>query len=83
LNGKWNGLTFSGMIDLGKALIALGVVLVIVGFLLWRVPDWFRWVGRLPGDFSIKKDSFGFYFPLATCLVISLVLTLLSWLFRR
>jgi hypothetical protein len=69
--------------EMAKLIIGVGVVLVVIGLVLWKVPGAFGWVGRLPGDFSIRKEHFSFYFPLATCLVISVVLTLLSWLFRR
>ncbi|HEX7928427.1 MAG TPA: DUF2905 domain-containing protein [bacterium] len=41
------------------------------------------WLGRLPGDVSIQRESFSFYFPITTCIVLSVVLSLLFWLFRR
>ena len=70
------------MPSLGKWLIAAGLVLalagVVIGFLP-RVP----WLGRLPGDIYIKKENFSFYFPLATCLGVSLVVSLLLRLFRK
>jgi hypothetical protein len=68
---------------MAKLIVGVGIVLVVIGLVLWKIPGAFGWVGRLPGDFSIRKEHFSFYFPLATCLVISVVLTLLSWLFRR
>ena len=77
----------------GKLLIAAGCGLVVVGLLLaWsdRIPwlsGWFGWVGKLPGDISIKREQFSFYAPLGTSLVLSIGLSLLfyllSWLFRR
>lgn len=79
--------------DVGKLLIAVGAVIVCVGLLvLWgdRVPGLgglFGWLGKLPGDFSVKRDQFYFYFPLATSVLLSVLLSLvfylLSWLFRR
>ncbi len=66
----------------GKALVLLGVLIVAVGIILMlgaRIP----WLGRLPGDIYIKRDSFTFYFPLTTCLLLSLILTLVLYLFRR
>ena len=60
----------------------LGGVLLVVGALLsftGRLP----WVGRLPGDISIERENFRFYFPLATSIVISIILSLLAWLIRR
>ena len=44
---------------------------------------WFGWLGRRPGDISIQKGNFSFYVPLVTCILISVILTLLRWLFRR
>ena len=78
---------------LGKILIGLGVGIVLLGVLfvlLDRIPglgNAFGWLGKLPGDISIKRDNFSFYFPLATSIVFSILLSLLfyfiGWLFRR
>jgi hypothetical protein len=67
---------------LGKTLILFGVVLAILGglFLLAGKPPF---LGRLPGDIAIRRGNWSFYFPLMTSLVISLLLTLLFWLFSR
>jgi hypothetical protein len=59
---------------LGKMLLLFGVVLCLAGAMLWLLPGRFRWLGRLPGDIRVG-DSF--YFPLVTCLLLSLVLTIL------
>jgi Protein of unknown function (DUF2905) len=73
----------SEMQELGKIVMIIGIVLAIAGVLLWKFPGWFGWMGRLPGDVSFQKGNFSFYFPIVTCILISVVLTLLSWLFRR
>jgi hypothetical protein len=68
--------------DLGKTLILLGIVLGAVGALLvaaGRIP----WLGRLPGDVVIRREHFTFVFPLASCLVVSAVLSLVLYLLRR
>jgi hypothetical protein len=70
------------MSDLGRLLIVLGVILVIVGALLLLAPK-LPWLGRLPGDFSFKRGNFSVYFPLGTCILISIILTLIMYLFRR
>ncbi len=70
------------MQDLGKFLVIVGVVIAIVGAWLWSGRG-FGFLGRLPGDISYQKDGFGFYFPVTTCILISIVLTLLAWFFRR
>ena len=70
------------MTDLGKLLIVFGGLIAVVGVVL-LLGEKLPWVGRLPGDIYLKRDHFTFYFPLTTCLVISAVLSLLFFLFRR
>ena len=70
-----------GPAGLGRVLVAAGLVLVGLGFVLvlaGRVP----WLGRLPGDLSFPRGGVTVYFPVVTCLVVSLLLTLLFRLFR-
>lgn len=66
---------------MAKTLITIGIILVVFG-LCW---PWLQkmHIGRLPGDFVFKSGSFKFYFPLATCIVISIVVSILLWIFRR
>ncbi|HHM04630.1 MAG TPA: DUF2905 domain-containing protein [Gammaproteobacteria bacterium] len=66
---------------MAKWLITIGVVLVLVG-LLWPLIQKLG-LGRLPGDIAVEKENFRFYFPLTTSVLISLLITLLLWLFRR
>jgi hypothetical protein len=68
--------------SLGKILIICGVVLVVIGLLL-VLGDKIPWIGKLPGDIYIKRERFTFYFPIVTCIIISLILTLLFALFRK
>jgi hypothetical protein len=70
------------MNDFGKILIFCGLVLVVVGLIFLLGPK-IPWLGKLPGDITIKKDNFTFYFPLASSIVISILLTILFSLFRR
>jgi hypothetical protein len=70
------------MAGLGKMLILLGAVIILVGLgLLFanKIP----YIGRLPGDIYVKRDNFTFYFPLGTCILISVVLSIIFWLFRK
>jgi membrane protein implicated in regulation of membrane protease activity len=67
--------------DIRRVLIVAGLILLAAG-LLWPVLTRLG-LGRLPGDISIERGNFRFYFPLVTSLVISVALTLLFWLFRR
>jgi len=71
-----------GLGSLGKLLILLGVFIILIGVLL-LLGEKIPWVGRLPGDIIIRKKNFTFYFPLATSILISIILTLFFWIFRR
>lgn len=70
------------MHDVGKFLMIIGAVVLLLGFVLWSgfAPKWF---GRLPGDIRIEREHGAFYFPIVTCVIISIVLSLLFSLFRR
>jgi uncharacterized protein YybS (DUF2232 family) len=68
--------------DLGKFLVVIGLLLAVIGGLLWSGLGR-GWLGRLPGDIHYSKGNFTFYFPIVTCLLLSLLLTLVFWLFRR
>lgn len=70
------------MQDLGKLLFVVGIVLAAMGLLMWKT-GMLGGLGKLPGDIFVRKGSATFYFPIVTCLIISAVLTLLMWLFRR
>jgi Protein of unknown function (DUF2905) len=70
------------MIEFGKVLIFLGLVLMALGIIFvfgGRIP----WLGHLPGDIYIQRDRFTFYFPLVTCLIVSAVISLVLYFFRR
>jgi hypothetical protein len=72
----------SGVQDLGRMLVVLGVVIALVGVVLMlagRIPG----LGRLPGDISVQRGNWTFYFPLGTSIVLSLLLTLVLWLIGR
>jgi len=71
-----------GIHYLGTFLIVLGVIVIAVGGLLLfsgKIP----WIGRLPGDILIQKKNYTFYFPLATSIIISLIITLVFWILGR
>jgi len=70
------------MPDLGKLLIVLGVVLVALGVVL-QLSGKLPWLGRIPGDIRIERENFSLYVPITTSIVVSTVLSLLFWLFRR
>ena len=67
---------------IGKTLIFFGLLLAVVGLLLTfgsKLP----WLGRLPGDIYINRGNFSFYFPLTTSIIVSVIITLVLYLFRR
>lgn len=68
--------------DIGRTLIVLGLIVAAVGLLLTfagKLP----WLGHLPGDIRIERDGFSFYFPLTTCIIVSVVITLVLYFLRR
>jgi hypothetical protein len=72
----------AGVHDIGKTLVIIGLVIAVAGVVLMlvgRVP----WLGRLPGDIYVQRSNWSFYFPIATSIVLSVLLTLLFWLFGR
>jgi uncharacterized membrane protein len=72
------------VISLGRTLIILGIVLLLLGLILTYSHYFpFARLGRLPGDISIKKGNFSFYFPLTTCILFSVLLTLILYLLRK
>ena len=70
------------MRDLGKFILIIGVVTTLVGFVMWSglMP---KWLGRLPGDIRIEREHSAFYFPIVTCIILSILLSLLLSIFRR
>ena len=71
------------MSAIGKLLIVIGLGVVVLGLLVWLGGKLNLPLGRLPGDIRIERDNFKFYFPLTTCILISLVLTLVMWWLRK
>jgi hypothetical protein len=70
------------MVELGKLLVVIGAVILVAGVvltLLGRVP----WIGRLPGDIVVRRDNFVLVLPLTSCLVVSVLVSLVLYLLRR
>jgi hypothetical protein len=70
------------MVQFGKILIITGAVIVVIGAILMlsgRLP----WIGRLPGDIMVQKKNFTFYFPIATCILLSIIISIIFWLIGR
>jgi hypothetical protein len=70
------------MAGLGKSLIIFGLIIIVFGIIITfagKIP----WLGRIPGDIQIKRDNFTFYFPLATCILVSVIVSFFLWLLKR
>lgn len=70
------------MPEIGKLLVIVGIVIALLGLALWSGIG-AGWLGRLPGDIRIERGHSSFYFPIVTCIIVSIVLSLLISLFRR
>jgi hypothetical protein len=70
------------MRELGKFVVIIGIIMTLVGLVMWSgiAP---KWLGRLPGDIRIEREHSAFYFPIVTCIILSIVLSLLLSIFRR
>jgi uncharacterized membrane-anchored protein YitT (DUF2179 family) len=70
------------MRDIGRFLLIVGIITTLIGLLFWSgfAP---RWLGRLPGDIRIERGNSVFYFPIVTCIIMSIVLSLVFSIFRR
>ena len=70
------------MPDLGKFLVIIGIATVVIGIILWSgIGSGF--LGKLPGDIRIERGNSAFYFPIVTCIILSILLSLLLSIFRR
>ena len=69
--------------DTGKYIIIAGVLIVVLGVLIYFLHDKLNWIGRLPGDIRIEKENFRFYFPITTMIIFSLAVTIIIQLIRR
>jgi len=68
--------------EFGKILICIGLLLAILGFVFIfgnKIP----FIGRLPGDIAVERRNYSFYFPVATCIIISVVISFILWLFNK
>ncbi len=71
------------MQQLGKYIIFAGIILVIIGVIMWLFGEKLGWFGNLPGDIKIKKDNFSFYAPITSMFLFSLVLSFIIWLVSK
>ncbi|MBJ6119054.1 DUF2905 domain-containing protein [Pontibacter sp. BT310] len=67
----------------GKYIVIVGVIIFVVGLLVWFAGDKLNWFGNLPGDVKVEKKNVRVYFPITTMLLLSALLSLLLWVFRK
>ena len=67
----------------GKWIIGIGVIIILVGIIIYFFSDKLNWIGRLPGDIRIEKENFRFYFPITTMIALSLLVTLIAQIIKR
>ncbi len=69
--------------ETGKWIIVAGVLIILIGVVIYFFHDKLRWIGRLPGDIRIERENFRFYFPFTTMLLLSVVISLLIRIIKR
>ncbi len=69
--------------ETGKWIIIAGVLIILIGVVIYFFHDKLRWIGRLPGDIRIERENFRFYFPFTTMLLASVVVSLLIRIIKR
>jgi len=69
--------------EIGRYIIYFGVLIVLAGIVIYFFGDKLKWFGNLPGDISIKKENFSFYFPLTTTIIIGAAIILMLYLARK
>ena len=70
------------MVPIGKSLVFAGIAIAVVGLMLWGFSS-VPYVGKLPGDIYVRRGNFTFYFPIVTCILLSIIATILLSLTRR
>ncbi|SIT85460.1 DUF2905 domain-containing protein [Pontibacter indicus] len=71
------------MQPLGKYIVIIGIAVVVIGLIVWLAGDKLGWFGNLPGDIRVERENFKFFMPITSMILLSIVLSLLLWLFRR
>jgi hypothetical protein len=67
----------------GRYIILAGILIIIIGIIIYFFHDRLHWIGRLPGDIRVEKEHFRFYFPITTMILASMILTLMIYLIRK
>ena len=71
------------MDKLGKGIIVFGIVVIVIGIIVWLFGDKLRFLGRLPGDIRIERENFRIYIPITTMLLASVLISFILWLIQK
>jgi hypothetical protein len=71
------------MESIGKYIVGAGVVLIIIGIVIWLGGNKLSWFGNLPGDIKIEREGFRFYAPIVSMLLLSIFFSLMIWLVKK
>jgi hypothetical protein len=71
------------MVPIGKVIVSIGVMVIIIGLIVWFAGDRLSWFGRLPGDIRIVRPNFSCFFPITSMIIVSIVLSILLSLLSR
>ena len=69
--------------DIGKYIIIAGVMIILLGVIIYFFHDKLNWIGRLPGDIRIEKENFKFYFPITSMIIFSVLITIIIQIVRK
>lgn len=69
--------------ETGKFIVLTGIVIVIIGIMIYFFHDKIQWIGHLPGDIRVERKNFSFYFPITTMIVVSVVVSVILWLIKK
>ena len=67
----------------GKYIIIAGIMVIVIGIIIYFFHDRLKWIGNLPGDIRITRENFQFYFPVTTMIIFSIITTIIIWLVRK
>ncbi len=67
----------------GKLLLLIGIFVIVAGLIVYFFHDHLKWIGKLPGDIRIEKENFHFFFPITTMVILSIIISILLFIFRK
>ena len=67
----------------GKFLLIIGILIIFAGIIIYFFHDHLKWIGKLPGDIRIEKENVRFYFPITTMVILSIIISMVLFIFRK